>query len=75
MAVCYNSFSMKTVGRRKPDLSLQAADRLQQLAGTLTAGARVVPRGVYRFKTFEEAQQWWNEIPLKARGRPRSKTS
>jgi hypothetical protein len=65
---------MKTVGRRKPVTTLEAASRLQKLAGDLASEARIIPRGVYRFKTFEEAQEWWNKIPRQAPGRRRSKT-
>jgi hypothetical protein len=51
--------SSKTVGRRReaaptPD----TANVLLRTAWALRGGAGLAPRGLYRFETFEEAQEW-----------------
>jgi hypothetical protein len=51
----------KQVGRRKPPMDpLRVASDLNQLAtGLLTASGHKLPRrGVFRFHTHEEADQW-----------------
>lgn len=52
---------MKTVGKRRPKTDLEAAGELLQLVRDLRArlpGRRpFTPRGVYRFRTFEDAQK------------------
>lgn len=50
--------SMKILGKRKPATGWVAVDRLQKLAIQLRGSRSFIPRGVYRFHTFEEAQQW-----------------
>jgi len=50
---------MKVVGRRKePKRDLVYAKNLFDLAIELRKGKPLVPKGVHRFKTFEESQQW-----------------
>jgi hypothetical protein len=49
---------MKTVGKRKPAQSLEDRFKIQELARDLRANRPFARRGVYRFKTFEEAQEW-----------------
>lgn len=55
----------KVVGRRTrtPD-SLQAGMKLQTLAVKLHRSLkhRWAPKGVYRFKTHEEADEWMNRM-------------
>ena len=54
---------MKVVGRRLPcPGGLPAMDNLQRLVNTMREGKPFVPKGVYRFKTFEEAQEWMNRM-------------
>lgn len=51
----------KTVGRRRPPLdSLKAAMALQQTVVELqkSFGNRLFPRGVYRFRSHEDADAW-----------------
>jgi hypothetical protein len=48
----------KTVGRSGQATGLEAANRLLRLVIDLRAGKPFVPRGVYRFKSFAEAQEW-----------------
>jgi hypothetical protein len=50
------------VGKRRPSKygqgGVQAADNLLQLVRTLRKGRSLAPRGVYRFKSHEEADEW-----------------
>ena len=58
-----NRFRMKTVGRRKiesPDV-WEAVRQLTETAEPLRGTRALVPRGVYRFATFEEADEWMQE--------------
>jgi len=51
----------KQVGRRKPPVDpLRVANDLNQLATGLLAASehRLSPRGVFRFRTHEAADQW-----------------
>lgn len=50
----------KTVGRRQLGDPLKAADGIQQFINEAfaTTGNRLTPRGVFRFKTHQEADQW-----------------
>ncbi len=51
--------SMKVVGRKaKPKGGLEAADGLLRLVIALRGNKPFIPKGVHRFKTFEEAQAW-----------------
>jgi hypothetical protein len=50
---------MRVVGRRKePSGGLVAADNLLHLLRDLRGSRPFVPRGVYRFKSHEEADEW-----------------
>lgn len=60
----------KVVGRRRaPADRFKYAMGLQKLAGDLqrTFGNHFVPKGVFRFQTHEEADEWM--IRMLARGR------
>jgi hypothetical protein len=60
---------MKVVGRPgKPKVDLQAIDSLQRAANVLRAGQPFMPKGVWRFKSFDEADAW----KLKMLTRPRN---
>lgn len=50
----------KTVGRRRPADAMAAGFTLQHTLNQMlkTTGHRLAPRGVYRFKTHEEADAW-----------------
>ena len=51
----------KTVGRRKPSAdAFERGMQLQKTAGDLMAafGFGGLPKGVFRFNTFEEADEW-----------------
>jgi len=51
---------MKLVGRRRPPArrDLAYAAPLLELAVRLRNGRPFIPKGVHRFRSFEEADQW-----------------
>ncbi len=50
---------MKVVGRKgRLQTGLVRADAMQRLAAELRRGRPFMPKGVFRFKTFEEADAW-----------------
>lgn len=50
---------MKILGRRKPSSGgLQAAAPLLDLVIRLRGSKPFIPKGVHRFKTFEESEAW-----------------
>jgi hypothetical protein len=64
---------MKTVGRRRLDRGTVGA--LQRtLAGVRATGA-LVPRGVYRFSSFEEADAWMTRMMARTHASLKSKIS
>jgi hypothetical protein len=59
MAIKVDEWKVKVVGRRQGfDTSPEAAKQWLHTIYKLRGHAMVCPRGVYRFKTFEEADQW-----------------
>ncbi len=51
--------AMKIVGRRRPSRGgLMAADNLFRLVIALRGDKPFFPKGVYKFKTFEEKEAW-----------------
>ncbi len=66
----------KVVGRRKAKPStLEDADRLLRTAWALRGTQRLVPRGLYRFETFEEANRWMTRMMARTHARQPLKTS
>ena len=65
---------MKCVGRRTdaPD-PIRDAAILQRTLNDLRSNA-VAPRGVFRFRTHEEADRWMTEALIRTRVRHTSKT-
>ena len=58
-----NRLRMKTVGQRNvqsPNV-WEAVRQLTETAERLRGSRALVPRGVHRFKTFEEAHEWMLE--------------
>lgn len=50
---------MKVVGRKgRVRAGLLRADAMQRLAGELRKGKPFMPKGVFRFSSFEEADAW-----------------
>ena len=59
--------TMKVIGKRKaPDGSsfIKHWDGFVELASTLKHDKLFVPRGIYRFKTFEDANKWRDKMLL-----------
>jgi hypothetical protein len=52
------SEATKTLGRRRPPQGLAATAALLRLVVDLRAGKPFVPRGLYRFSSFEESEEW-----------------
>ena len=53
---------IKIVGKRKPpvvDIFSPEWDAYLDLIWSLRQDKTFIPRGVYKFKTFEEANEWW----------------
>jgi hypothetical protein len=71
-----NAFIGKTVGRRQvAAATLEDANRLHRTAWAMRGTKTLVPRGLYRFKTFEEADQWMIRMMARTHARQTSKTS
>lgn len=67
---------IKVVGRRKIGISsLEDADQLLRTAWTLRGTDLLVPKGVYRFRSFEEADGWMTTTMARTYVRQRSTTS
>jgi len=50
---------MKIVGRQgTPKVDVLAIDSMQRMVNVLQEGCPGLPKGVWRFKSFEEADQW-----------------
>jgi hypothetical protein len=67
-------FPGKTVGRRRPPrdpLAIEGSTKEQKRAWQKAFPMGTVPRGVYRFRTHEEADEWL----MKMLTRPRTRTS
>ena len=67
---------MKVVGHRAasaPPLKDQAA--MARTAALVRGTARLAPRGVYRFASFDEADAWMTKMLLRTHERPSRKTS
>jgi hypothetical protein len=66
----------KVVGRRREGrASPLAADALLKTAWALRGPAGLAPRGLYRFATFEETQEWIRAETSRRSGLRRSTTS
>jgi hypothetical protein len=54
---------LKVVGRKgSPQIDAVGIDPMQRMANELREGRLGVPKGVFRFKSFDEADQWWLEM-------------
>ena len=65
---------VKTAGRRNAATGPEATAGLLRLVIELRAGRLFIPRGVHRFRSFEEAQEWSLKMMARpsSRDRPRS---
>jgi len=59
---------MKILGNRsgKINPSWQEANRWLNTIKELRQGKGICPRGVYRFRTFEEADEWMTQMLIKS---------
>jgi hypothetical protein len=64
---------MKTVGTRRIDGGAPGA--LQRTMAAVRATGAIVPRGVYRFRSFEEADAWMTRTMARTHASLKSKTS
>jgi len=48
--------------RQRPTPSWEEANRWLHTIAELRQGKGICPKGVYRFKTFEEADEWMNRM-------------
>jgi len=54
---------IKVVGRKgTPKIDAEAIDSMQRMVNELRKGRPFVPKGVFRFKSFEEADKWLLEM-------------
>jgi hypothetical protein len=54
----YDNVTMKVVGRKGRRTGLLATNNLLKLVIDMRGNLPFIPKGVHRFKTFEEAQRW-----------------
>jgi len=67
---------MKIVGaRRIAGSPLADQGALARMAAALRGTARLAPRGVYRFASFDEADAWMTKTLLRTHEHPSPKTS
>jgi hypothetical protein len=65
---------MKVVGRRgKSVVNVETIDSMQRAVNVLRKDRPFLPRGVYRFKSFEEAEEW--KMKMQTRPRPASRSN
>lgn len=62
---------MKIVGRRKRASGLEAMEGLLKLVITLRGNQPFAPRGLYRFHSHEEADEWQMKMLTRASVDPR----
>jgi hypothetical protein len=61
---------MKVVGRQgEPKADVVAVDSMQEMANELRKGCPFIPKGAWRFKSFEEADRWTMEMLTRPRNR------
>ncbi len=59
---------MKVVGRQgTAKVDVLAIDSMQRMVNVLQEGCPGIPKGVWRFKSFEEADQWTMKMLTRAR--------
>jgi hypothetical protein len=61
--------AMKVVGGRNLPPHWERFDRLQRTANLLL-GRPVSPRGIFRFKTYEEFEEWKRKLRQGPRNKP-----
>ncbi|HUF18904.1 MAG TPA: hypothetical protein VMS12_12745 [Thermoanaerobaculia bacterium] len=66
---------MRRVSKRKPGEDVLHDAAIMQRTMNRLRGSALVPRGVYRFATHEEADEWMMQKIVATRARLSSKTS
>ncbi len=67
---------MKVVGRRRTDgFRWEDVRQLTVTSESLRGTSKLVPRGLYRFATFEEAHQWMMQMIARTHAHHGRKTS
>lgn len=62
---------MITVGRRSPHGDAWTDQgRLSRSVALLRGSPAIVPRGVFRFRSFDEADAWMSQMMIATHGRP-----
>jgi len=62
---------MKTVGQRRPySGGLAGLQGFLELCIRLRGDRPLFPRGVYRFKSHQEAKEWALKMPTRAKANP-----
>ena len=69
----YNRLDMKTVGTRRSDSETIGA--LQRTLSRLRGTGVLIPRGVFRFTSFEEADAWMTRTMARTHASRKSKIS
>jgi hypothetical protein len=64
---------IKVVGRRR--IEGGELGRLQRILAAVRGTGRLVPRGVYRFSSFEEADAWMTRMMARTHASHKLKTS
>jgi hypothetical protein len=65
-----NRLPMKVVGRQgETKIDVVTFDPMQKTMQVLRQGCPFIPKGVWRFKSFEEADQWTMEMLTRPRNR------
>lgn len=49
-------------------LSVAGDTKADSIARRMASGGIRIPRGVYRFKTLEEADEWWDKMLARSEG-------
>jgi hypothetical protein len=66
---------VKVVGTRHEGVSPVADQAALARTAALLRARHLVPRGIYRFSSFEEADAWMTDMMLSTRARRSPKTS
>lgn len=65
-----NSLDIKVVGRKgNPKVDAEAIYPMQRMVNELRKGRSFVPKGVFRFRSFEEADKWCLEMQTRRANR------
>jgi hypothetical protein len=67
-----NRLPMKIVGRKgEPKVNVVTFDPMQKMLRAVRRGQLFIPKGVWRFKTYEEADKWTMDMLTRPQKRAR----